>query len=533
MTARRLIMPAILIVDDEYFIAQGIRSNVDWNALGITQVYTAYSADQARKVFETSPVDILLSDVEMPRESGLDLIRWVRDNGYESINVLLTGHANFSYAQDAIGLQVFRYVLKPADTGELTQTLKDALQKVADSKASEEAAAKLRIQTFFRELFRGAIEADQDAIAEYLNAHDIPDDALSECYHYCYLSAAPLISAGSSAGIAEGLPFGRISGLFAHCFQDADHSAIVDLNDFGFMLCLDPAVAADTGAANASFTQFVQALSAEFPAFRFVLYTFSDAPLYSAAYAYELLKRYSMQILSETSTVIPVLTQSVPGSDSGVVFENDLLRKWGEWLVQGRPDDVMLELRHKLGTSSVYSSRYLMMSYYQLVHMVFALFSERMIPIDEALSLSDVPSSPAQITSSADNFLHWADRTFHAFSTLIQQKSAPDSTVSTVRKYIGSHLADPDLDRNSIAAAVHMSPDYLSYLYHKETGGVLSSYINEERIALARKLLSTTDQPLSVVASSCGFANDTYFHKQFKKLTGQTPNAYRSAFRKG
>ena len=78
-----------------------------------------------------------------------------------------------------------------------------------------------------------------------------------------------------------------------------------------------------------------------------------------------------------------------------------------------------------------------------------------------------------------------------------------------------------------------MSPDYLSYLYHKETGGVLSSYINEERIALARKLLSTTDQPLSVVASSCGFANDTYFHKQFKKLTGQTPNAYRSAFRKG
>ena len=103
--------------------------------------------------------------------------------------------------------------------------------------------------------------------------------------------------------------------------------------------------------------------------------------------------------------------------------------------------------------------------------------------------------------------------------------------MGSIFQYIRTHLSECDLDRTNIADAVHVSPDYLSYLFHKESGKVLSSYINEERIALARKLLSATDKSLSEISEACGFANDTYFHKQFKKITGQTPSSYRSGFR--
>ena len=118
-------MSSILIVDDEYYLVQGVKSSLDWEALGITQIYEAYSAEQARKIYEQYSVDILLADVEMPKESGLALIKWIKENGYHSINLLLTGHADFNYAQSAIGLQVYRYILKPADINELTAALEE------------------------------------------------------------------------------------------------------------------------------------------------------------------------------------------------------------------------------------------------------------------------------------------------------------------------------------------------------------------------------------------------------------------------
>ena len=127
-------MSSILIVDDEYYLVQGVKSSLDWEALGITQIYEAYSAEQARKIYEQYSVDILLADVEMPKESGLALIKWIKENGYHSINLLLTGHADFNYAQSAIGLQVYRYILKPADINELTAALEEVQQKLAKEK---------------------------------------------------------------------------------------------------------------------------------------------------------------------------------------------------------------------------------------------------------------------------------------------------------------------------------------------------------------------------------------------------------------
>ena len=127
-------MSSILIVDDEYYLVQGVKSSLDWEALGITQIYEAYSAEQARKIYEQYSVDILLADVEMPKESGLALIKWIKENGYHSINILLTGHADFNYAQSAIGLQVYRYILKPADINELTAALEEVQQKLAKEK---------------------------------------------------------------------------------------------------------------------------------------------------------------------------------------------------------------------------------------------------------------------------------------------------------------------------------------------------------------------------------------------------------------
>lgn len=106
----------LLIVDDEYYMVQGLKKRIKWTECGIDTVLEAYSAEQALQIYQENQVDILLADVEMPRENGLSLIRKVVRQGYDSINILLTGHADFNYAQEAIQLKVFDYLVKPIES---------------------------------------------------------------------------------------------------------------------------------------------------------------------------------------------------------------------------------------------------------------------------------------------------------------------------------------------------------------------------------------------------------------------------------
>lgn len=69
----------ILVVDDQIHVIEGIYRGVDWKKLGIDHVFTALNAPEAKNIIREQDIDLLLSDIEMPEESGLDLLRWVRE----------------------------------------------------------------------------------------------------------------------------------------------------------------------------------------------------------------------------------------------------------------------------------------------------------------------------------------------------------------------------------------------------------------------------------------------------------------------
>ena len=131
----------LLIVDDEYFIVQSILRDLDFEALGITSVSTAFSVKQAQEVFAEKRIDILLTDVEMPRHSGLYLIEWANKQGYKPLSLILTGHPQFDYAQRAVKLHCFGYILKPASPDILTEELKSAVEAVRLNQAQAEIPA--------------------------------------------------------------------------------------------------------------------------------------------------------------------------------------------------------------------------------------------------------------------------------------------------------------------------------------------------------------------------------------------------------
>lgn len=103
------------------------------------------------------------------------------------------------------------------------------------------------------------------------------------------------------------------------------------------------------------------------------------------------------------------------------------------------------------------------------------------------------------------------------------------SFLTTVKRCIAANIGNTDLNRAFIADKIHMNPDYISFLFHKQSGQALTTYILDERVELAKKLLSSSVVTINGVSEQCGFSSTSYFHKQFKRVTGMTPKQYKTA----
>ena len=104
----------LLMVNDEKLTVEMMRESIQWEDYGISEVYTAYDAEQGKRCIEENHVDVLLCDIEMPGENGIELLRWVRNNNKQIECIFLTCHASFEYAQEAITLGCQDYILIPA-----------------------------------------------------------------------------------------------------------------------------------------------------------------------------------------------------------------------------------------------------------------------------------------------------------------------------------------------------------------------------------------------------------------------------------
>lgn len=113
----------IMIVDDERLILLGLKSCIEKIEEVKCKVYTASSAQQALETLELTPVDVLITDIEMPGMSGLDLIERCMRKNYVKRSMVLSGYDKFEYARTALRQGVVDYMLKPVDKEELRQNI--------------------------------------------------------------------------------------------------------------------------------------------------------------------------------------------------------------------------------------------------------------------------------------------------------------------------------------------------------------------------------------------------------------------------
>ncbi|THD60574.1 AraC family transcriptional regulator [Phenylobacterium sp.] len=96
--------------------------------------------------------------------------------------------------------------------------------------------------------------------------------------------------------------------------------------------------------------------------------------------------------------------------------------------------------------------------------------------------------------------------------------------------YIEEHL-DAPIDIGELAALVRLSQSYFSRAFKVSFGATPQPYILGRRIALAQDLMLTTEHPLCGIALDCGFSDQSHLSRIFRRLTGDSPNAWRRARR--
>lgn len=139
----------LLIVDDEVLAIQGLVDDMDWKKLDFDEVFTANSYAQAVNIMNKQEIDVLLCDIEMPLRSGVELVRWAKERKPELECIFLTCHAEFSFAKQAIQMGCLDYILKPAETEEVENCLKKAVEKLkASDRASEADRTQVRVSSF-------------------------------------------------------------------------------------------------------------------------------------------------------------------------------------------------------------------------------------------------------------------------------------------------------------------------------------------------------------------------------------------------
>ena len=125
--------PRVLIVDDETRILAALRRTLrreGWSIL------TADSADAARKIIAEEPLDLVLSDQQMPGMTGIELLGWVARERPEIVRLLITGWADAVSERELRESGVLQVILKPWDDGDLKQILRAALEYGGARRAS-------------------------------------------------------------------------------------------------------------------------------------------------------------------------------------------------------------------------------------------------------------------------------------------------------------------------------------------------------------------------------------------------------------
>ena len=516
-------MYKIIVVEDDQIIRRGICQAIPWQENGFVIAGEASDGEIGLALIEKEQPHVVISDINMPFLNGLDMAKQLKDKMPETRFIFLTGYEDFTYAQQALQLKAFDYLLKPVEASLLLEKVKEATvewEKIIEKEKKITSSMPLLQQKFFRKL---AQNRDEQVDVEKGLA-DLGIQVEGNLYSIMLFNFL-YHSEEHSLALREKLI--ELTSNYFH--EDKFHVLHVENNEFAILLSFED----DDGIKGG----FAQALFEEFKGRETVTITIGRtyANLFEIGQSYlEARMAMDMRHIMGTGELFSIEDTVSHDEKSGVSFQK-LEEKLISHIKQNVPEKV-LETVDEI-TESVKESKNISLAELKVFTLKYTtmLFFEIEKWNKESLkrfNSSDFYKEIMDMNSLKDMILI-IKRLIQQWSELIYKKTEIEnnSHVDLAIQYMKENYSDSDLTLQKLAKLIHVSTPYLSNLFKIEKGFNFGEYLVELRMKKAMELLREENLKNYEIAERVGYSNPQYFSICFKKFTGYTPAEYKKKFK--
>ena len=528
-------MKRILIVDDEYIVRLGLKTIVDWAAFGYTVAGEAGSGREALDFFEKNPVDVILTDIKMPVMDGLELTRAIRAKDKKVQIIILSHYDEFSYAQEAIMLGAFRYILKSELTkNNLESVLKSLhfsfddprpVEYLAEWKEQwEDCIEKYMLPTFLRQL-KGEKKETQKPFR-----FNQPEEAIAGTGDWAVFSVSCRTTSLQSEarekfpktiGVLFDDAFHGVAGKGHYYGDDFHFAAIAPIPEGGEFLSEE---------INKSCMQIVKNVRQYYDVNLFIGASTGGKATDCGRLLEEAHKArfdcfFSQKIFAGIFDTNSNSRENQDAQKNAQVSYTKLVE-----LIGANQKDTMLEyiqtifreLRESGSYPAVYSAFVDFLSVGKLIHEKYQLEEEASLSGHKFKhdAFFDLP-----FIGDVEMYI------YELYLSLLYTKQNGKAGYSHIVKRCNEFIEREYEHNIGLAEAAEysgVSHSYLSFIFKQETGVNFNAALARYRIEKAKKLLASTSLKIYEVAEKAGFSNPYYFSKVFREIAGCTCKEYRS-----
>ena len=529
-------MLSILIVDDEKLARADILYKVSRSGFYFKWVMEAASAEEALDMIKEHKPDILLTDIMMGKMSGIDLVRAARKSSPDIVSILISGYSEFSYAKEAIALNVVDYLLKPVRQEELNATLSNAVTKSMGLKNLLQFSVNQKpVDELLSEWQKEKLQAflnGMETKLEYSVAALFPENAKYFQIGLFHLSFSE--QKVGEKGIVKP-DFERERMLVQEIIREIGGPWFLPINNF---------------AQKRQITVIAATPNPELSNGRDTLAKTFDEIHREVCNRLDVILHVGVSGMAEASSPDVLMIQARQALDLRLSLECEPCGRvfyWDEWenftttnlpeedlklfqsmIAAGDLNQALITVR-RIFTEIPGTAQYIRMLYVELICVLARTCIKKVGgSVVSMLGPECLGGGIIDQFANREELIENLCRTITtALSYWMEATGDTRSVLQNVKSYIESNFTSSEISTNYLSNKFCISLGYLSTSYKKEFGFTISKHIISLRVDYAKKLIAETSLSILEVAENNGFNNLSYFMRTFKKYVGCTPTEFR------
>lgn len=525
----------VVIADDENRICRLIRMLGHWEQLGMQVDGMASNGPEAIDLLTKNHTDILITDIRMPGISGLELIAHARSLNPELRFIVISGYADFSYAQEAISLGVSGYLLKPVNEQELNDNLGKIASEIGTRNEREQA-----LRTVVQENEENLDKVKAALVLDLI--HGVVRD-----YSSAALKKQNRIEAGKGRFLvfcikADEKACSNTDIIRRGAFDTAQRLAKTELAPFVFDLAMASSGSILCGVIlekNGEERRVDSALRRSIASLQtqndvFGKWNFSMGAGERCEMPQDLPSSFRHAQMAACDRILHGCGRlyQIEADSAGLAVQPLLTRFWEQ---AGRAielkdlagmDAAIRGLRR--GCAGCMNARG--WEYFQVVKTVIGRSSQELqLPVMK--ELTDRAFEVLENSSTVDEVFAAVSLYYQKMIGAISQgeRELDERPIRLARRYIMEHYAEP-LTLEEVSEIAGLVPNYFSSQFKKVTGDGFAHYLIGVRMDAAKRYLQQTSLPVSEIAGRVGYNDVKYFTKTFIKLNGIKPTVFRKLY---